>query len=122
MYRLPVWQESMKKNQQDVEVLKPELEHLDWDVRPKQAINEFKSFGVYRECANPECETEFHWLARGTFFRFRPGDASARENKSNRDAPTKHHGVRHYWLCKCCSVLLTLVCREHRVVLRPRWL
>jgi hypothetical protein len=62
MHRLPVWQESMKKNQQDVEVLKPELEHLDWDVGPQQAINEFKSFGVYRECANPECETEFQAL------------------------------------------------------------
>jgi hypothetical protein len=27
-----------------------------------------------------------------------------------------------YWLCKCCSLLLTLVYREHGVILRPRWL
>jgi hypothetical protein len=113
----------MLKNQQDMAVLKAELDYLDGDFSPQQAAHEVKSFGVRPECANPECQTEFHWRARGKFFRFRPeGNAWANENKSDRDAPTKHHGVRHYWLCKCCSVLLTVVYREHGAVLIPRWL
>lgn len=113
----------MLKNQQDVAVLKAELEYLDGDFRPQQAAHEVKSLGVRPECANPKCQTEFHWRAEGKFFRFRPeGNASANENKSDRDAPTRHHGVSHYWLCKCCSLLLTLVYREHGVILRPRWL
>jgi hypothetical protein len=53
----------MLKNQQDVEVLKLELEYLDGDFRPQQAVHEVKSFGVRPECANPKCQTECH-LAR----------------------------------------------------------
>jgi hypothetical protein len=95
--------ETMLKNQQDVAV-KAELEYLDGDFRPQQALPDFRSFGVSPECANPKCQTEFHWLAEGEFFRFRTeGDGSANEKKSHRGAPTKHHGVRHYWLCKRCS-------------------
>jgi hypothetical protein len=68
MYRLSGWVETMLKNQQDVAVLKAELEYLDVDFRPQQAVHEVKSFGVRPECANPKCQTEFHWRAEGNSF------------------------------------------------------
>ncbi len=49
----------MLKNQQDVAVLKAELEYLDGDFRPQQAAHEVKSLGVRPECANPKCQLSF---------------------------------------------------------------
>jgi hypothetical protein len=67
---------------------------------------------VYPKCANPACPTEFHWLAGGKFFRFRP---DAVEEGPGEDAERKSgnlHGVKHYWLCEACSRVFTLVYDE----------
>jgi hypothetical protein len=74
------------------------------------------------KCANPACPTAFHWISGGKFFRFRPDPISASGSTSTADSPRGVHGVRHYWLCECCSHVFTLVYgEEYGVVLKVLW-
>lgn len=78
--------------------------------------------GLHPKCANPACPTAFYWTAGGKFFRFQPDEASATLNDSMVDSPSAIHGVRHYWLCKRCSQVFTLVYDgEYGVVLKALW-
>lgn len=99
--------------------------HRQEDERKPLSSQESRGIPLYEKfhpkCANPSCPTAFHWLAGGKFFRFRPEEASSNEPKV--DSPTRHDGVKHYWLCARCSDLFTLVFeRERGAVLKPRWL
>lgn len=77
---------------------------------------------LHPKCANPACPTAFHWTAGGKFFRFRPDGASATPKESECDSGRGIHGVRHYWLCECCSQMFTLVYDEQcGVVLKVLW-
>jgi hypothetical protein len=77
---------------------------------------------LHPKCANPACPTAFHWTGGGKFFRFRPDPVSAKGNNSTADSPGGIHGVRHYWLCECCSHVFTLVYEEaYGVVLKVLW-
>src|SRR5208282_2794738 len=78
---------------------------------------------LHPKCANPACPTAFHWLEGGKFFRFRPGDAAARNaSPSAADSPNNLHGVMHFWLCEHCSHVFTLVYDEKSgVVLKLVW-
>jgi hypothetical protein len=74
------------------------------------------------KCANPACPTSFHWTGGGKFFRFRPDPVPGSANNSNADEPQGIHGVRHYWLCECCSQVFTLVFEhDDGVVLKLLW-
>jgi hypothetical protein len=74
------------------------------------------------KCANPACPTAFHWTGGGKFFRFRPDPVSAPGSNPTADSPGGVHGVRHYWLCKRCSNVFTLVYdEEHGVTLKLLW-
>jgi len=74
------------------------------------------------KCANPACPTAFHWTGGGKFFRFRPDPVPTNGSNPTADSPGGIHGVRHYWLCECCSHVFTLVYdEEHGVTLKLIW-
>ena len=92
--------------------------------RSARCSQEGKGIALYErfhpKCANPACPAAFHWLAGGTFFRFRPSEASSAEEP--RVPSTEHPRIKHYWLCERCTRLYTLTHgQEEGVILRPRW-
>jgi len=94
--------------------------------RPTSSRETLKGTPLYQslhpKCANPACPTAFHWTAGGKFFRFRPDPASVSGSNSTADSPRGIHGVRHYWLCECCSHVFTLVFEEgNGVMLKVLW-
>jgi len=64
------------------------------------------------KCANPFCAKSFDADAGGKYFVF---------HQRVNDPGNPHH-VKHYWLCRSCSHVFTLVeDREHGPVVTPRW-
>lgn len=113
--------------------LKTTIERLEKEhtsvrpIHPKQTPGAHSLRGIplyqkqHPKCANPTCQTAFHWTDGGKFFRFRPDPVLADENNSITDAPKGIHGVRHYWLCQPCSEVFTLVYEEDGVMLKMLW-
>ena len=78
---------------------------------------------LHPKCANPACPAAFHWLAGGTFFRFRDSQLSvAAENLAVISSPADSATVKHFWLCHLCSQVFTLgYYPEHGVVIEAPW-
>jgi hypothetical protein len=94
--------------------------------QPTQSGGTLRGTPLYQQqhpkCANPACPTAFHWTGGGKFFRFRPDPVSASGSNSTADSRGGIHGVRHYWLCECCSHVFTLVYEEgYGVILKLIW-
>lgn len=68
------------------------------------------------KCANPVCPVLFDWRKGGKlggkFFRFREPPKPPTQNAVD-ETPSGVHGVRHFWLCECCSHIFTLVYKEN---------
>ena len=60
------------------------------------------------KCANPACPTVFHWKKGGKFFRFRQEEVHELDDPVNAEPPNLHH-VEHFWLCRRCAEMFTLV-------------
>ena len=75
------------------------------------------------KCANPACQSAFHWLGGGKFFRFRPDSPTPSSETLVSRPPAEPRGVRHYWLCERCSHVFSLAYDENQGVvlklLRP---
>jgi len=75
------------------------------------------------KCANPACQSAFHWLGGGKFFRFRPDSPTPSSEALVSRPPAEPRGVRHYWLCERCSHVFSLAYDENQGVvlklLRP---
>jgi len=72
-------------------------------------------------CANPACSAHFLYLHEGRVFRIVRDSMNVREMQLGVD-PTlkKHPQVEFYWLCKTCSVKMTIVYRkESGVIVQP---
>ena len=52
---------------------------------------------MFKECANPDCRRELHYLRDGTVYVFR---ISAMDNRR----------LEHFWLCGECAKIMTLIC------------
>jgi hypothetical protein len=74
------------------------------------------------KCANPACSAHFLYLHEGRVFRI------MRDSRDQRDAqlgvdPTlkKHPQVEFFWLCKVCSLTMTISYRNGSgVIVQPR--
>lgn len=100
-------QVTIQRLEREREGHRQEDEHKPLSSQESRSIPLYEKF--HPKCANPACPAAFHWLAGGKFFRFRPEEASSRDNQPKEDSPTGHQGVKHYWLCERCSHLFTLV-------------
>lgn len=60
------------------------------------------------KCANPACPTCFHWKKGGKFFRFRQEQVNELVD-STMAGPPNLHQVEHFWLCRRCAEMFTLV-------------
>ena len=56
------------------------------------------------KCANPACDTSFHYLHDGRLFQMETGGASA-EALQLKKTPRK---VEYFWLCNRCAAEMTL--------------
>jgi hypothetical protein len=69
-----------------------------------------KEASVLHKCANPVCPNQFRSLSHGKLFLVQTDRWAARAdeaaNGSRRGRLTRQ--VERYWLCDCCSSLLTL--------------
>ncbi len=65
------------------------------------------------KCANPACQTAFHWLGGGRFFRFRPDSPAPASSAGGMESPKPTHSVKHYWLCERCAHFFTLAFDEN---------
>jgi hypothetical protein len=69
------------------------------------------------KCANPACNTPFHYLREGKLFRF---DSAAVAGPALVTGKKPMRRVEHFWLCGPCSAELTVTYdREHGVITAP---
>jgi len=85
---------------------------------PAGAVAGEALFGkLHPKCANPVCPAAFHWLAGGTFYRFRPRDLVPVTKSQLAQEAEAAPVIRHYWLCEPCAQVYTLSYEEGRGVL-----
>ena len=62
---------------------------------------------MLHKCANPDCPSIFRRLSQGKLFVVETDNSTAASEPATRKTRSERR-VERYWLCDCCSSLLTL--------------
>ena len=60
------------------------------------------------KCANPDCDTPFHYLRDGKLYQIDTASAGEHGNAHFPDEPKRPHKIEYFWLCGPCSASMTL--------------
>jgi hypothetical protein len=85
-------------------VLRLTYSHLDVGGSEVQGV-----IAMLAKCANPECNSQFHFFRDGRIFQF---DISRSAKADGAAKPSRK--VEHFWLCGRCAERMTMKLEKHK--------